>query len=209
MIMRNLFYLFLFLPQCLAAQYLVTLMVTQAPELSFTLLKQDTTIMKGSSVDLGNGLVVTGGSGTYSFKWSPGKSLSDSIILHPVASPADTTLYMLTVTDKNNCSFSVNYRVNVKTPDVKSDLIQRKSDLEAVIFPNPGKGNFWLKLSGVPAERIGVTIADYSGKIIHQLVIRDFQGNHTESFRLNQTNGVYHLRIESGLTVLNRSFIID
>jgi len=206
--MKNLFYLLLFIPQCLAAQHFVTLKVTQAPELDFSLSKQDTTIMKGSSVVLGNNLLVFGGSGTYSFKWSPGKSLSDSLVLHPVASPADTTRYLLTVTDKNSCSFSVNFQVNVKTPDVKSDRIRQQSDLEAVLFPNPGDGNFILKISGVPVDKISISIMDQSGRIFHRVIINDFQGEHLETFRLKISGGVYHLCLESGLRKLTLPFVV-
>ncbi len=135
-------FVLLFLPQLLIAQRVVILSVNQPPEFGFSVSKQDTTITKGNSVILGSGLVVSGGSGAYSYKWSPGTMLSDPLILHPVASPTDTTKYMLTVTDRNGCSFSVNYTVNVKTPNTKSDLVAARQNISAVLFPNPNEGDF-------------------------------------------------------------------
>ena len=74
----------LLLPQLLVAQKVVTLSVNQPPELGFSISRNDTTIMKGSSITLGTDIFVSGGSGIYSYKWSPGKSLNDSLILHPL-----------------------------------------------------------------------------------------------------------------------------
>ncbi len=39
----------------------------------------------------------------YSYSWSPTETLSDSIIFNPVASPLETTSYILTVTDERGC----------------------------------------------------------------------------------------------------------
>ena len=50
-------------PQILYAQQVVILNVTQPPELGFSVSKQDTTIVRGSSITLGTDLVVFGGSG--------------------------------------------------------------------------------------------------------------------------------------------------
>ena len=42
-------------------------------------------------------------SGGIDYSWSPGSSLNDSLIVNPLASPENSTLYFLTVTDSNNC----------------------------------------------------------------------------------------------------------
>lgn len=53
------------------------------------------------------------GSGGLTFAWLPSASLSASNISNPVASPATTTTYTLTVTDANNCSGIDSMIVNV------------------------------------------------------------------------------------------------
>jgi gliding motility-associated-like protein len=54
-------------------------------------------------------------SGTeYQFSWSNSGSLSCADCPDPLARPTETTLYVLTVTDSNGCSFSDDVLVNVE-----------------------------------------------------------------------------------------------
>ena len=60
----------------------------------------DKTICAGSPVSIG-----TTNNNAYTYSWSPGLGLSDSLISNPQAFPMDTTQYVLTVTNNNNfCS---------------------------------------------------------------------------------------------------------
>jgi hypothetical protein len=208
MMKKELIYIFLFLPQWLVAQHVVNLTVMQPPEFGFSVSKQDTTILKGNSVVLGTDLVAYGGSGEYNYRWSPVTAISNSVILNPVASPTDTTTYILTVTDKNGCSFSVYYCVNVKPQVVKSDLIFGKQNLHAVVFPNPSKGDFKVNLSGIPSRKVEMAIIDNAGKVLKRLNIRNFTGEHTEMLHMNLVSGIYHLRTKSELSTASRQFII-
>ncbi len=67
---------------------------------------KDAQICEGSSTQL-NG----GGSGSYN--WSPATALSAIDIANPVASPADTTAYILTITDNRNCKAYDTVIVNI------------------------------------------------------------------------------------------------
>ncbi len=58
-------------------------------------------VKTGSSVQLNGG--ATGGTVPYIWLWSPAASLSNPAISNPVASPAATTTYTLTVTANNGC----------------------------------------------------------------------------------------------------------
>ncbi|MBE0638138.1 MAG: fibronectin type III domain-containing protein [Bacteroidales bacterium] len=62
----------------------------------------DVTIPPGGSTQL-NG-TVTGGAAPFTYAWSPTAGLSNPNILNPIASPASTTTYRLTVTGNNGCS---------------------------------------------------------------------------------------------------------
>jgi gliding motility-associated-like protein len=76
------------------------------------------TICEGSSVQL-----TSSGGGTYS--WSPSTGLSDTTIANPIASPTDTTVYRVTVTNEFGCTDTKSVRINVlKAPiaDAGSDL---------------------------------------------------------------------------------------
>jgi hypothetical protein len=58
-------------------------------------------ICHGSNIQL-NGSA-DGGSGVYGYSWSPSTGLSNSNIQNPIASPAETTTYTLTITDSEGC----------------------------------------------------------------------------------------------------------
>jgi gliding motility-associated-like protein len=61
------------------------------------------TINKGDTTQLN--AVVTGGSGNYTFVWTPAEGLNNPLIQNPTAAPQDTTIYTVTVVDSSNtCS---------------------------------------------------------------------------------------------------------
>lgn len=60
------------------------------------------TICEGTSVQIGGPATATGNA-PFAFSWSNGASLNDAQLPNPTASPANTTNYIVTVTDKNGC----------------------------------------------------------------------------------------------------------
>ncbi len=77
-------------------------------------LPKDTTICKGQRVRLSAG-------GGLSYSWSPGKTLNDSTIAEPIASPTETTVYTLTVKGRGDCIKIVPIKVTV-LPAAKADF---------------------------------------------------------------------------------------
>ncbi len=63
----------------------------------------DTAICLGESVDLGGAPTASGGTEPYTYAWTPAASLNDASLANPTATPTDTTEYIVTVTDANNC----------------------------------------------------------------------------------------------------------
>ena len=55
-----------------------------------------------TSICYGDKIQLRGGGGAF-YQWFPGAALSDSTIASPIASPKDTTIYTLTVTDTLGC----------------------------------------------------------------------------------------------------------
>ncbi len=53
-------------------------------------------------------------SGGVSYSWSPGKTLSDSTIANPIASPNDTTTYKVKIYNQNGCFATDSVTVNVE-----------------------------------------------------------------------------------------------
>ncbi len=68
----------------------------------------DTSISQGYSVQLSGSAI-----GASSFYWSPLTGLDDNTVFNPMASPLDTTVYYLTITDLNGCSNTDSVIVNV------------------------------------------------------------------------------------------------
>lgn len=59
----------------------------------------DYVFCQGGSANIGGIPTASGGYSSYTYSWSPSTGLSSSTIANPSASPVDTTLYTLTVTD--------------------------------------------------------------------------------------------------------------
>ncbi|MCE3280595.1 MAG: hypothetical protein K0S44_2786 [Bacteroidetes bacterium] len=60
---------------------------------------------------------VAGGSGTYTYSWSPAAGLSSTTSSNPTAAPSyPGETYVLTVTDANSCSAQISVIVNVNPP---------------------------------------------------------------------------------------------
>ena len=208
--MKKLTIVFLLLfPIITFSQVEIILQVNQPPEFGFEVSRQDTTIIIGASIELGSDIIVVGGSGEYQYHWSPAESLNDSTIINPVATPTDTTIYVLTVFDKNGCSFSVDYTVNVRAVGVGvKDIIGDESSLKVILYPNPNSGLFKVKLEGFTEEVIKFIVVDNTGRQIQNKTIPDFTGEHTETLQLSLTPGTYFLKVVSKNARLQRQFII-
>ena len=207
--MKKLILICLLFPCVNQAQTVVTLNLNQPDEFGFETGKQDTTITKGESVVLGYDLIIYGGSGEYSFLWTPGKSLNDSTLMKPIASPEDTTLYQLLVTDVFGCSFTTSYKVYVQTSATfVQPLNTQDHSLKFNLFPNPNAGEFTVQLNGEPSEKIQFVVIDNFGRTLHEQTIINFQGEHTESLKINLPNGAYNLLIRSETVRIQHPFII-
>ncbi|NLX27521.1 MAG: T9SS type A sorting domain-containing protein [Bacteroidales bacterium] len=200
--------LFWLLPAVTLAQRVLYLDVAQPPELGFVMGCQDTTISLGSQVTLGGDLVISGGTGEYTFLWSPASSLDNPLTLHPVANPTDTTTYLLTVTDQQGCSFQLTYTVHVKPPLVGHPDHPARPRLQAVVYPHPGDGLFKIRLSGNPAPMVTLSISDHTGKVINKRHIGNFPGYQEEELRLRLPAGFYILSVDNGTEQISRPLII-
>ena len=106
---------------------------------------QDATINLGQNVQLGG--LVSGGTGQYAYMWTPDYNMSCLTCLSPVATPYQTMIYSLQVTDTNGCIASdtikiiVNPLHNIFIPnafspngDGNNDYFSIKGDLNLIIF---------------------------------------------------------------------------
>ena len=74
---------------------------------------EDQTACSGTGVEIGGHPAASGGSGGYTYLWQPFAGLNNSGAANPIADPANTTTYTLTVFDALGCSRSDTVRVEV------------------------------------------------------------------------------------------------
>lgn len=77
-------------------------------------------ICEGTGSPIGGSPSASGGTGTYTYAWDPATALSSASDPNPVASPATTTDYTLTVTDANGCSSVATTTVGVNAAPTAS-----------------------------------------------------------------------------------------
>ena len=98
-------------------------------------------IDEGESTQLN--VVVTGGSGEYTYVWEPAETLDNPNIANPIATPnAPTTVYKVVVSDSQGNSESGEVTVTIRDWSVEENLSKLK------VYPNPNNGCFTLNATG-------------------------------------------------------------
>ncbi len=93
---------------------------------------------------------VTGGSGSYTFSWTPDEYLSNAVSQFPVASPLQTTVYTVEVNDGFDIKSSA-IKVSVNpTPD--TPVIGQQGDS---IISSAEQGNQWYNSNGLILGALG------------------------------------------------------
>lgn len=89
-----------------------TVVITTIPKPLIT-KSNDTSVCRNSNIQL----FATGG---VSYLWSPSTGLSNPNVSNPVATPSATTVYFVTVTAANTCSYKDSIKLTLKSPPVFS-----------------------------------------------------------------------------------------
>jgi hypothetical protein len=125
-------------------------------------------------------LRVTGGSGPYTYAWSPREGLSDGTAANPVANPIQTMTYTVTVTDANGCQASAPITVTV-TPCNKADAgddrelcVGTETRLgPARVDTTHGARYSWAPINGLSSPNIAMPIASPSKSTAYVLTVRN------------------------------------
>ncbi|MEY2828839.1 MAG: hypothetical protein RIQ33_697 [Bacteroidota bacterium] len=109
----------------------------------------DQVVCAGNSIILGGSpIVATGGTGAYLYNWQPAATLNSINSNHPVATPTETTTYILTVTDSTNIGCGMNSDTVVLTilpiphPIINMPTIFCQGALPVLITGLPAGGFF-------------------------------------------------------------------
>jgi len=149
-----------------------TVSVTLAPLPITDITPQDTIICAGSSVDLQ-------ASGTGSFQWSPGASLSNVQAANTTATPASTTLYYVTITSPQGCTGKDSVLVTVvAAPDV--DITAPNTvvcDGGSVVLHASGAGTYqWFPAASLSNDQAATTTATPVATTMYHVTVTNPQG---------------------------------
>lgn len=142
------------------------------------------TVCAGGSTTLGGSPAAIGGAGPYSFAWSPTAGLDDATLANPLATPASTQTYTLTVTDANGCTATSSVTVTVNSPpvaDAGADTTICLSD-SVVLGGAPtasGTGPFsyvWSPAADLDDPSAANPAATPSGATVYSVTVTDANG---------------------------------
>jgi gliding motility-associated-like protein len=112
---------------------------------------------QGIGTQLGGSPAASGGNPGYTYSWSPAASLSDPSLPNPIANPASSTTYILTVTDAANCSKTDTMVVNVLPGPAVNLGNDTTLCANASLTLNAGPGSFYFWSNGATTPSINVS----------------------------------------------------
>ena len=183
--------LYLMLAKLTFAQVEVVLNSNQPSPLNYSIPSHQTTITKAHTINLATGINISGGVEEYTYSWSPADNLDEPTILNPLATPNDTTFYVLTVTDNNGCQITIPYTVNVNGIGTSNEEIILNEDINVILFPNPNSGKFTIQLNGLLHGDMEISIIDITGKCVYENKYQISTSNFNETFDLKLKSGYY------------------
>jgi hypothetical protein len=173
---------------CAWVDYIVFPSFAGAAPLAVAVSASPTEICTGESSQLN--AFVTGGSGNYTYLWSPATGLNDPNIQNPVATPDETTVYSVVVNDgTDEVTGEVTLTVNPvpETPTVTQQ--------ESMLISSAEEGNQWYDSNGAIESATGQTYTPLATDDYYVIVTNEF-GCESE-----QSN-IYHF-IYTGLIELS------
>jgi gliding motility-associated-like protein len=122
-----------------------------------------------------NTLVQLFASGGSIYLWSPSTSLNNANISNPIATPASTTTYNVTVTDANKCSNNDSISITVTSSSVftvspDQDICKKDSNQ---LFAAGGTTYLWSPSSSLSNPNIANPIATPDATTVYSVKIKD------------------------------------
>ncbi len=133
----------------------------------------------GSDADVCDGLSTTlNGAGGVSYAWTPATGLSNAAINNPVATPAATTTYTLTVTDGNGCTDTddVEVTVNPLPPADAGADVPVCSGSSVTLQASGGTQYAWSPTTDLSNPSIAAPVCTPAGAITYTVTVTDNNG---------------------------------
>ena len=162
----------------------------------------DTASVTNVSVNGGNDgtidINVTGGTGPYTYLWSPGNDTTQDI------SGLGANTFTVTVTDANGCQGTLS--VIVTEPPLGITEIDLNITFE--IYPNPSIGVFTFEIQLSNAENITIDIFNVLGTKVYSRSIANVQNIIQQVDLKSLSNGLYDVKLLTKERIINKRITI-
>lgn len=179
-----------------------TITVTQDPVLVAD-AGADQTLMEDSVATLGGSSTASGGSGTYTYTWSPGANLDDSTLANPsytMGTSSETISLM--VVDSKNCEANDDVSITYNPGNVSINEFESASFF---IYPNPVSNT--LHIQGLDALKgLNASLTDLNGKVVAEQILEDGMNTMDVS---SLSKGVYLLNVNSSSDSYQSKIVIE
>ncbi len=169
-------------------------------EMSVSAEASQDTICLGETVNLLS--YAEGGSGAYTYSWSPAELLDDPNAQNPVATPTEEgeIVFTVEISDGTNTKNAEVFVFVENCVDVKEYTVN-----EVLIYPNPAKDVVYVTLDG-NSENISWTLVNMQGQVVRMSddVYGDFE------ILLDGVNkGIYFLNVTAGEKLIVKKIVVE
>lgn len=159
----------------------------------------DRTLPPGGSIGIGDNLLVSGGTGPYSYLWTcdtdPGWSSNEE---NPQVSPAGDTIYNVTIKDSKGCTVSDNVAVTILKGSITVSKVMENGAGGARSFPIyvEGNGHTWSMLlsAGESATITGLEPGTYTVREVVPMYYRP-AGINPQTVNIGPDNPTGHVTV--------------
>lgn len=167
----------------------------------------DKIILPGKSTTLGGTPTATGGTGVYTYLWTPAEGLSQTNIPNPVASPSKTTKYTLAVNDGKKCTINASTTITVSST---LGIEEVKDEIGLLIYPNPSQGSFLITSEkSLSTGPVLIEVFNALGVLIHSEKISDGNKVNKSIILPDTSSGVYLLRLSGNDLNVSKALLIQ
>ena len=188
------------------AQTIVNISAVQPQELVAD-AGEDATMDAGGEITIGGSPTAKGGTGNYTYQWNYESFLEDPTVANPVAFPPGSLTFNVTVTDQEGCTDTDGIYITVIGG---TGINNTESNTSIIVFPNPGKGLFTIKINGIVDEQqIKISITNLSGQRVYENICNVEPVIQREINISFLSKGFYILTVDGKSMHLERQLIIQ